>query len=85
MVAVETVRGERAPVHDIVSECREVILRYPHRCILVFDSYYFSSSSVTVLEEPLESGSMVKFVGAVTPSKFPLCDTFQGRVTIPGH
>ena len=29
------------------------------------------------------SPSCVKFIGAVTPIKFPLCEAFQGRVTIP--
>ena len=29
--------------------------------------------------------SRVKFIGTVTPTKFPLCEAFQGRVTIPGQ
>ena len=87
MQAVETARGERAPVHQVVRDWRSVIDSFSHRCILVFDSYYFSVDSVNVLEEPLASGhpSRVKFIGAVTPTKFPLCEAFQGRVTIPGQ
>ena len=42
---------------------------------------------MAVLEEPLPTGrpSGVRFIGAVTSSKFSLCDAFQGRVTIPGQ
>ena len=85
MLALETVRGERAPVHDAIREWRDVILFFSDRCMLVFDSYYFSANSLNVLEEPLANGrpSNVRFIGAVTPTKFPLCDTFQGRVTVP--
>ena len=87
MMAHETVRGERAPVHEVVRAWRDVIASFSRRCILVFDSYYFSADSVNVLEEPLASGrqSGLRFIGAVTPTKFPLCDTFQGRVTFPGQ
>ena len=87
MMAVESVRSEHASVHDVVRAWRDIILKYLGHCILVFDSYYFSSDSVTVLEEPLPNGrpSRVKFVGAVTASKLPLCDVFQGRVNIPGQ
>ena len=87
MMAVESGRRERAPVHDVVRAWRDTILKYSGHCILVFNLYYFSSDSVTVLEEPLPNGrpSRVKFVGAVTASKLPLCDVFQGRVNIPGQ
>ena len=87
MQAVETALGERAPMHQVVRDWRSVIESFSHRCILVFDSYYFSADSVNVLEEPLASDrpSRVKFIGAVTPTKFPLCEAFQGRVTIPGQ
>ena len=63
MMAHETVRGERAPEHGVVRAWRDVIVSFS-RCILVFDSYYFSADSVNVLEEPLAS--------AVRPTKFPL-------------
>ena len=87
MLALETPRGERAPVHDAIRAWRNVILGFSRRCMIVFDSYYFSANSLNVLEEPLANGrpSNVRFIGAVTPTKFPLCDTFQGRVTVPGQ
>ena len=59
--------------------------------VLVSDLYYFSSCRVAVLEglleEPLDNGrpSLVKLFSAGMTSKFPPCDTYQGRVTIPGH
>ena len=83
MMAAETPRGERA----LVRNWRDVIVHFSHRCILVFDSYYFSANSVAVLEEPLDNGrpSRVKFIGAVTASKFPLCEVFHGRVSVPGQ
>ena len=87
MMTHETVRGERAPVHEVVRARKDIIVSFSRRCISVFDSYYFSADSVNVLEEPLASGrqSGLRFIGAVTPTKFPLCDTFQGRVTFPGQ
>ena len=48
MQAVETVREERAPVHQVVRDWRSVINSFSHRCILDFDSYYFSADSVNV-------------------------------------
>ena len=56
MQAVETVRRERALVHEVVRGWRSVIDSFSYRCILVFDSYYFSADSVSVLEEPLACG-----------------------------
>ena len=55
--------------------------------MLMFHSYYFSANSVAVLEEPRASGraSGVRFIGAGTASKFPVCDTLEGRVSTPGH
>ena len=49
--------------------------------------YFIHTTSLNILEEPLASGrpSRVKFIGAVTSTKFPLCEAFQGRVTIPGQ
>ena len=87
MKAHETVRGEPAPVHEVARAWRDVIVSFSRRCILVFDSYYFSADSVNVLEEPLASGrqSGVRFISSVTPTKFPLCNTFQDRVTNPGQ
>ena len=38
MMAHETVRGERAPVRDVVRAWRDVIVSSSRRCILVFDS-----------------------------------------------
>ena len=55
MMAAETPRGERAPVHDVIRNCRDVVVHFSHQCILVFDSYYFSANSVAVLEEPLDN------------------------------
>ena len=49
MLAVETVRGERTPVHDIVRAWRDVILQFSHRCILVFALTTFAYS-IGVLE-----------------------------------
>lgn len=74
MQAVETVRGERAVVHNMARDWRSVIDSFSHRYKLVFDSYYFSVDSVNVLEERSANGrqSRVKFSGAVTPTKFPL-------------
>ena len=74
MMAAKTPRGERTPVHDVIRNWRDVIVHFSHRCILVFDSYYFSANSVAVLEESLDNGrpSRVKFIGAMTASKFPL-------------
>ena len=87
MMAAETPLGERAPVHDVIRNWRDVIVHFLHRCILVFDSYYLSANSVAVLEEPLDNGRpfRVKFIGAVTVSTFPLCEVFHGRVSVPGQ
>ena len=63
-------------MHEVVRAWRDVIVFFSRRCI---DAYYLSADSVNVLEEPLASGrqSRVRFIGAITPTKFPLCDTFQ--------
>ena len=37
MLALETVRGERAPVHDEIRVWRDVILGFSQLCILVYD------------------------------------------------
>ena len=50
LLAMETVRGRRPAVHDIVRVWRDVIIQFSHRYIVVFD--YFSATSVAVLEEP---------------------------------
>ena len=53
----------------------------------MFDSYYFSANSIAVLEEPRanDCASSVQYIGAVTASKFPVCDTLEGTMSTPGH
>ena len=39
MMAHDTVRGERAPVHEVVRAWRDVIVSVSRRCILVIDFF----------------------------------------------
>ena len=80
---MKTFRGESTPVHDIVKAWRGVILSILH---IGVGAYYFSAS-IAMLEESQANGSAssIRFMGAVTASKFPVCDTLEGRVSTSGH
>ena len=55
MQAVGTVCGEHVTVHEMIRDWRTAIDSFSHRCVLVFDLYYFSADSVNILEKPSAS------------------------------
>ena len=61
--------------------------RYIYPILLLGTSYNFSANGIAVLKEPQASGRAlgVRFIGTVIASKFPVCDTMEGRVSTSGH
>ena len=74
MMAVQPSLGESAPIHNAVKNWKMVI----DKCLLVFDSYYASASSIrilTALDKASESfgasqsKTVCRFIGSVRPDR----------------
>ena len=50
MMASQSSRSERAPVDEAVADWIQVVNTFPHKpALVVFDSYYFSTGSLSRL------------------------------------
>jgi hypothetical protein len=93
MLATESSRGETAPVHEVMTDWIRVMNMFGRPCsLIIYDSYYFSSRTLEVLNAPpppnsdgaVSGRTCTKFIGCVRNDRYSLTEAFEGRVLNPG-
>ena len=83
MMASQSFRLERAPVDEAVAGWIRVVNKFPHKpALVVFNSYCFSTGSLSRLNSPVSDGDggpvdKTKFIGAVRKDRLPLQKPWQ--------
>ena len=84
-MASQSSRTERAPVDEAVADWVRVVNKFPHKpALVVFDSYYFSTGSLSRLNSPASDGDAgpaveTKYIGAVRKDRLPVTDAMVGE------